>query len=344
MTRAPAKIARRKYPRIDVHTHVALPHVLEIARGIRIRSKAPGTQHWVPAESRAEHARQSADQGTELNDPKARLRDMDAMGVDIQVISMNLPTPTYWAAPRKGLEVCRACNEGVAEFVAADPDRFVGIGAVPLQDAALAGAELEHAVKTLGLRGAIVPSNIQGRDLGEERFRPFWAKAEALGVPIYIHPRGFTHDARLHKYFLWNSIGQPLEEALAMASLIHEGVMDAFPKLKIIIAHGGGYLPYYAGRGDRSFHSRPEPRQNIDREPSKYMKRFWYDSTVFDRDMLEMLVRRVGPGKVMMGTDYPRGEVEEDPVGFVTRTKGIGAEDKRRIMSDNAAKLFGLSL
>jgi aminocarboxymuconate-semialdehyde decarboxylase len=341
---APAKITRRKNPRIDIHTHVELPEVKELAGKIKMRGKGPGKQDWVSPASAAEHTRQTKLIMPKLTDPKVRLKDMDAMGVDIQVLSSNLPTPAYWANGKTGQAVARACNEGVAGMVSADPDRFVGIGAVPLQDIDRAIDELDYAVNALGLRGAIIPSNIRNHDLGEEMFRPFWAKAEALGAVIYIHPRGFTHAERLEKFFLWNSVGQPLEEALAMASLIHEGIMDAFPKLKILVGHGGGYLPYYSGRSDKSFDSRPEARANITRYPSDYMKRFYYDSVVFDRDMLAYLVKKVGDRQIMMGTDYPRGEVEEDPVGFVTRTRGISKESKDRIMSRNAARLFNIAV
>lgn len=335
---------RRKYPRIDIHTHVELPQVKALARKIKVRGSGPGKQDWVSPASAAEHARQTRAIMPKLTNPKVRLRDMDAMGVDIQVVSMNLPTAAYWADGKTGQAVARACNEGIAEFVSAAPERFVGIGAVPLQDINRSVRELDYAVNRLGLRGVIIPSNIRTRDLGEDRFMRFWAKAEELGVPIYIHPRGFTHADRLEKYFLWNSVGQPLEEALAMASLIHEGVMEAFPRLKVVVGHGGGYLPFYQGRSDKSFDSRPEVRVNIKRHPSEYMRRFYYDSVIFDRDMLAFLVKKVGAGKIMMGTDYPRGEVEEDPVGFVSRTRGISTETKNRIMSRNAARLFNISL
>ena len=183
--KAPGRITRRKYPRIDIHTHVDLAPVKEIARTIRVRGKGPGKQDWVAPDSAAEHARQTREIMPKLTDPRVRMRDMDAMGVDIQVVSMNLPTPAYWADGRTGQRVARACNEGIAEFVSAAPDRFVGIGAVPLQDIVRSVRELDHAVTALGLKGVIIPSNIRTRDLGEERFRPFWAEAEALGAVVY---------------------------------------------------------------------------------------------------------------------------------------------------------------
>ena len=327
-----------------MHTHVALPEVLEMARKVKVRGSGPGKQNWIPAGSSREHNRQAKAVAKKLVEPKARLEDMDAMRVDIQVISMNLPTPAYWADGATGQRIARACNEGIADFAAKAPDRFIGIGAVPLQDVNRSVRELKHAVNGLGLRGVTIPSNIRTRDLGEPRFRKFWAKAEELDVPVFIHPRGFTHDDRLRKYFLWNTVGQPLEEALVMASLVYEGVMDDYPGLKVVVAHGGGYLPYYPGRGDKAFDSRPETRVNIDRKPSDYLKRFYFDSVIFDREMLRTLVKRAGDTHVMMGTDYPRGEIETDPVGFVSRTSGLSASSKERIMSGNAAKLFGIGI
>ena len=314
-----------------------------MAKAIKLRGNGPGKRDWVPAELRKEHARQAHEVDAKLTDPKARLADMDAMGVDMQVVSMNLPTPCYWANAKTGALIARACNKAMANFVAAMPQRYVGIGVVPLQDVDLAVKELDYLVRELGLRGVQLPSHVRNHDLGEAQFRPFWAKLEALGVPGIVHPRGFTHDDRLHKFFLWNSIGQPLEEALAMASLIHEGILDAYPKLKILISHGGGHLPFYPGRNDKAYVSRPEARANISKAPSAYLRDFFYDFVIFDRDMLPVLVERAGIDKVMMGSDYPRGEIEHDPVGFVTGAD-LAAGDKDRILSANAQALFGIML
>ena len=327
-------------PCIDVHTHVAFPEILSRARAIKLRGSGPGKRDWVPQESRREHARQAQDAQDKLTDARARLADMDAMGVDIQVVSMNLPTPCYWASADVGAKIARACNDWMAEFVHAVPDRFVGIGVVPLQDAREPPRELEH-IKRLGLRGVTIPSNVRNRDLGEPALRPFWAAAEAFKLPVMVHPRGFTHDERLQKFFLWNTVGQPLEEALAMASLIHEGVLDAHPDAKILICHGGGYLPFYSGRGDKAFESRPETCTHIRQKPSAYMPKFFYDSVIFDQDMLRRLVHKVGADRIMMGSDYPRGEIETEPVGFVS-TAGLSDQDRDKILGRNALALFGI--
>jgi aminocarboxymuconate-semialdehyde decarboxylase len=171
--------------------------------------------------------------------------------------------------------------------------------------------------------------------------RPFWAKAEELGSVIYLHPAGIT-DKRYEKHQLWNSIGQPLEEAMGMASLFYEGVLDAFPKLKICIGHGGGYLPFYAGRVDRNYLEKPATRLNMTKSPSQYMKMFSYDSCVYNVDMLEYLVKKVGAGRVVMGSDYPVGE--KDPVGFVRKSRSISTTDKEKILWKNAARILRLSL
>ncbi len=330
---------RSSYPKIDIHTHVALPEVLALTKKVKLKGREPGKQHWVPKSSLKGHAQQSLYPAATLSKPKARLKDMDRMGIDMQVISMNLPTPSYWANGENGQKIARQCNDSIAEFVAAYPERYIGIGAVPLQDQNRTAKEMDY-LSAIGLKGVTIPSHIRAKDLGISKFRKFWAKAEELDMPVYIHPRGFTHDERLHEYFLWNSIGQPLEEALAMSSIIYEGILDDFPKLKIIIAHGGGYLPYYAGRTDKAYESRPETRKNITRPPSDYLRRFFYDTVVFDPDVLGLLIKKAGDKQIMMGTDYPRGEVEENPIGFINKSKNLSRQSKDRIMGLNAAKLF----
>lgn len=340
---AQRKIRRRSSFAIDVHSHVRVAAVEEFLRRNRA-SDGPGQRSWIAESSAAFQERQAKRIRPKHTNPKVRLKDMDKMGVDIQVLSMNLPQSCYRIDGEKGLEVARACNDGIAEFVHTNPDRFVGIGAVPLQDATLAALELERAVSRLDLRGVAISSNIGSHDLGEPDFAAFWAKAEELGVPVFIHPRGFSDPDRLQKFFLGNTIGQPLEEALAMASLIHEGVMERFPKLKVCIDHGGGFLPYYPGRVDRAFEVRPEARVHIKKHPSDYMRRFYYDTVIFDRDMLAFLVHKVGAGKVMMGTDYPVAMGEWDPVGFIRQNRKLSLEIKERLLWKNAAALLKIAV
>lgn len=331
------------YPKIDIHTHVAFPEVIALAKKIKIKGNEPGKQNWVPKSSQKYHITQSAYPKEALYKQKPRLKDMDLMGIDMQVVSMNLPTLSYWADGAKGQEIARQCNDSIAEFVAKYPNRFIGAGVVPLQDLQRTCKELEYLVN-VGLKCVNIPSHIRSKDLGIKKFRKFWAKVEQMQLPVYVHPRGFTHDERLKKYFLWNSIGQPLEESLAMASIIYEGILDDYPKLKIIIAHGGGYLPYYSGRSDKAYYSRLETRKHIVKPPSKYLSKFYYDTVIFDNDMLNLLIKKVGINKIMMGTDYPRGEVEDNPIQFIQKTLNLSRDKRDKIIGINAAKLFNIKI
>jgi aminocarboxymuconate-semialdehyde decarboxylase len=218
----------------------------------------------------------------------------------------------------------------------------VGLGSVPLQAPELAIREMERCLDELGLKGIQISSHVDGMELGDARLRPFWAAAERRGCAIFLHPAGVL-DERYRKYQLWNSIGQNIEETLAMASLFYEGTLDAFPKLKLCIAHGGGFLPYYAGRVDRNYQEKPFSRMNMTKSPSDYLRaHFWYDSCVYNPDQFDYLVEKVGASRIVLGSDYPVGE--EHPVEFVTRSRKLSSADKARVLGLNAAELLGISL
>ncbi len=342
--KAKSKTSSRRPFAIDVHSHIRIPELLEFLAKNPVKAKGPGSEDWFSPKSVADLKGLDANKArwARLTNHKTRLREMDRTGVDIQVVSSNFPVSCYWMDGPKGLRASRISNDGVADWVAKSPDRFVGLASVALQHPKSAAGELERSVKKLGMRGAWIASNIRAKDLGEDRFRPFWAKAEELGVPIFVHPLGTTDIIRLKKYFLFNTIGQPFEETMAMSSLIHEGVMDTYPKLKVVICHGGGYLPYYAARGDRSFHVRAEVRANIKKPPSAYLRKFYYDSIVFDHKILNNLISVSGLGKVMMGTDYPL--VRDDGAAFIRSNRALSKEAKDRILWKNAAKLMKIKV
>ncbi|MFB3053878.1 MAG: amidohydrolase family protein [Alphaproteobacteria bacterium] len=331
--------ARAIAPVIDFHTHINMPEVQAW-----IRANAKGTRRPRPRVSPASAAfqkRQDATVRSRSTDMRARIRDMDRVGIDIQVISAHLTHYCYWAPARLGLEVAKIFNDHAAEIVAAHPDRFVCLATVPLQAPKLAVRELERAVG-LGHRGVQISSRTEDKELGDPALEPFWEAAEATGLPVYVHPHGFTNTERMGEYFLWNSIAQPLEEAMAMSSIIYSGLLDRYPRLKIVMAHGGGFLPYYAGRVDRAFDIRPETRVNIDRKPSAYMRKFYYDTCVYNADMVQFLARKVGVGRIVMGSDYPVFLKEPDPVAFVKKVRGLKARDRRRITGGTAARLLKL--
>jgi aminocarboxymuconate-semialdehyde decarboxylase len=341
--------AGRRLPRrpfvIDFHAHVVVPEVVAFSREYTVAAASGALpDHPKMTEAAKERARKWGEKARRrMVDFEERVRLMDKAGVDIQVLTASLVVQfTYWADPEASLRMERLTNDRIAEIVAHHPDRFVGLGGVPLQSPELAIAELERCMGELRFKGVQISSAAGDMELGDPRLRPFWARAQALGAAIYIHPAGIT-DRRYQRHQLWNSIGQPLEEAMAMASLFYEGVLEEFPKLKICIAHGGGYLPFYSGRVDRNYFDKPFLRLDMKRSPSGYMKRkFFYDTCVYDLDMLEYLIRKVGPDRIVVGSDYPVGE--DDPIGFVRQARRLSADDREKIYSRNAAKLLGLSL
>ena len=269
-----------------------------------------------------------------------RLADMDAMGVDIQVVSPNiLHQCTYSVDPAEGLRLERLNNDYMAEMVAKAPDRLIGIASVPLQDADLAIKELERAVLDLKLRGVVVASRVNEMELGDPALRPFWKRAEALQVPVFVHPAG-NPDPRLRRHSLLISLGQPLEEAYAQTSLIYDGVLDDCPNLKIAFAHGGGFIPYYAGRFDWIWRRGSTPQ--LKHDFSTYLKSFYYETVLFNIDVLEFLATKVDASRIMLGSDFPFGETH--PVEFVMSSKVLSDEVKADILGANAAKFLGVSL
>ncbi len=276
-----------------------------------------------------------------LTSVERRIADMDRMGVDIQAISPAPPQYFYWTPPELGRDAARLINDNIAATVARHPDRLVGLGTVPMQAPEFAVAELERAVKTLGLRGVELCTNVAGADLSEERFRPVFAKAEELGVLVFLHPNGFPDGRRFSEHYFSNVIGNPLDSTMAVSHLIFGGVLDAYPKLKVCVAHGGGFLPAYAGRMDHAHGARSDCRVCIKKKPSWYLKKMYFDTIVFEESQLEYLVKTYGSDHILMGTDYPFDMGMYEPIEFVSRAK-LTAADKQAILGGNAARLLRL--
>lgn len=315
---------------IDVHAHIVVPEVLDWAY-----------QHSMFAQGVVGGKGMPEEFMTPMTDMNRRFKDMDAMGVDIQVISPSiLQQCSYFADPQEALKYERRGNDRIAETVAKHPDRLLGLGSVPMQDTDVAVQELTRCMGELGLRGVIISSNINGTELGDERLRPFWAAAEKLGAAVFIHPAG-SADPRLRKHRMVITIGQPLEEALAQASLVYEGIMDAFPKLKIFIAHGGGFLPFYTGRVDNDYRL-GRGAQQLKGDFSSYLPRFYYDTVLFDPGMLDYLATKVPASQLLLATDYPFAE--KRPVEFVRRAKNISQADQDAVLGLNAARMLGVSV
>ena len=338
--RKPIPVAKRgRHLVVDIHCHLSVGAADRIIRAA-IPSPPDGFQFSSPA-SNAVMGKLFAKIGPKLNGVEERLKDMDALGVDMQAISPSPGQYYYFAPPDVGREAARTINDGIAAAVANHPDRLVGMGSVPLQDTRMAIEEMRRCVKDLGLRGIEINSHVNGRELAEDEFRPFFAAAEELGVLLFLHPLGFTHGNRLSEHYLNNIIGNPIESTIALSHLIFGGVLDALPRLKLCVAHGGGYLPAYWGRMDHAFRAREDCRQHITREPSTYLRQVWLDTLVFDKDELDSLVHTHGSDKLCLGTDYPFDMAEPDPVGFHDR---LAEKDKAKILGLNAAELLGLKV
>ena len=273
-------------------------------------------------------------------DPKAEIEDMDARGIDMSVVTASTVLQgTSWADPQTDLALCRRCNDQAADWAAQYPHRFTGSIVLPLQDVTLAMVELERAANTLKLKVANISSSYNGAYMGDPVFHPFWEAIDRLNVAVWIHPEGIR-DPWFQRYALWNSAGQSIEETKCMTSLIYEGVMTKFPDIKVVMAHGGGYFPHYMGRMDRNTANRPDTVRNTGgKTPGSFLRAFYYDTCVYDPQVLKVLLERVGADRLVMGSDYPVGE--KDPVGWL-RGAGVSGADLANIAGGNAGRILGL--
>ncbi len=277
-----------------------------------------------------------------LSDLSMRFSDMDRMGVDMQVVS---PLPTqyyYWADNDLARQIVDQQNEHIADICSKHPDRLVGLGTLALQHPELAVAQLEHAVKNLGLRGFELSTAVNDRELSHASLEPVWAKAEELGCVAFIHPMGCSLGERLQPAYLSNSVGQPVETAVALSHLICAGVLDRHTGLKVCAAHGGGYLPTYIGRADHAYHARPDAR-TMAHPPSDYLRRIFFDSLVYSTAGLRKLIDQVGVEQIVIGTDYPFDMGHYDIHALIGATAGLTSEQHAAILGGNAARLLALS-
>ena len=286
--------------------------------------------------------RQLVDIKPKMESVEERLADMDRMGVDIQALSIAPYQTFYWADPTLGAEVSRTINDDLAGVIGEYPDRFIGLGTVPLQDTSAAVGELRRCMGDLGFKGVEIGTNVEGEEISSPRLDAFWAAVEETGAVVFIHPVGFTHPQRFTEHYFFNVIGHPIENALAIANLIFGGILERFPALKIVVAHGGGYLPPYAGRMDHAYHAREDVREGLPKPPGDYLRQLYFDTMVFEPDQLSFLVEKYGAEHVVLGTDYPYDMGESDPVGLVARTPGLSDEQRVAICGGNAARLMGL--
>ncbi|MFN3890946.1 MAG: amidohydrolase family protein [Beijerinckiaceae bacterium] len=292
---------------IDVHAHVVMPDIYERTKAHSVFTRPPEGVELTEA-LRAQAAQRADSVVAAMADVDERIAAMDAMGAGLQILSVSLVHQcTYFASPSESLALEQKANDVLASHVARAPSRFRAIGGVPLHAPDLAVSELRRFMRTPGFVGVGISTMAGEMEIGDRRLRPFWREAEDLRALVYIHPAG-NHDPRFRKHFLWNSVGQSFEEAMAIASLMYEGILEDYPGLRICISHGGGYMPYYMGRIERNWIEKPTTRQNMKRPPAEYLRMLWYDSCVYDPRALRYLAETVGADRIVLGTDYPVGD------------------------------------
>ncbi|WP_242098595.1 amidohydrolase family protein [Sphingomonas sp. CROZ-RG-20F-R02-07] len=329
-------VAGGRHRTIDLHCHLGVAAADAFVQQ-RYPGPPPGINDFTNASTAAVNRAQFDAIRCRLYGVDQRIADMDRLGIDIQAISPSPGQYHYFTDPDTGRAAARLFNDGIAAAVAEHPDRLVGMGTVPLQDPQMAVEEMRRCVHDLDLRAIEIGSNVNGVDLHDARFRPFLAAAEELGVPLFLHPLGFTHADRMTDYYFNNLIGNPLESTLAIGHLIFGGVLDRYPGLRICVAHGGGYMPGYWGRMDHGWRARGDCREHCRHLPSSYLRRLWLDTLVFDPEQLASLVRTHPTDRLCMGSDYPFDMAEPDPVGF---HQNLTEQQQAMILGGNAAALL----
>jgi aminocarboxymuconate-semialdehyde decarboxylase len=324
---------------IDTHAHIIVSEIL--------RDAAPGEQ-WRPRVFWQE-GREVVELGGrrimsaiyEFVDIEAILEAQAAAGVDMVVLCPWASLLRYDAPPDEGLRASRIQNEALARLAQRYPGRVVGLGTVPLQDPELAARELETLMREPGLRGVEIAASVAGAYLGDDRFRPFWAAAEAASALVFIHPttRGFDLPA-FDDYYLWNTVGNPLETTVTAAHMVMAGVMEMYPRLKVLLAHGGGAILSLRGRLRHAHTFQPQARARLRESPEASLKRFYFDTVTHDAGLLRILIDFAGADHVVLGSDYPFDMGIAHPAEIV-RSLRLLPPDEERILSGTAARLLG---
>ena len=326
-----AMIGGRRITVIDIHAHTFVPEVWALVQNTPLAAQAKNNITGNIALNAAGQA--------------ARLQYMDKEGIDYQALNVN--AWGYGADRALARDLIQLQNEKIAQAVAAHPDRFVGMATLALQHPDLAAEQLDVAVRKLGLRGAAIGGSVEGMELSDRRFDPFWAKANELGVMLFMHPQqaeGTTVNPRLAgKGGLGNTIGNPLETTVFLSHLIFEGTLDRYPDLKICGAHAGGYLASYSGRSDAlCARGAGDDCRALKRKPSEYFRKHLYiDTMIFHESGLRHLVDEVGVGHIFYGTDYPF----DWPVGidFILNASFLSNAQKEAILGGNLIKLLRIT-
>lgn len=325
---------------IDAHAHIIVPEVT--------RDAAPAESwrprvFWRNGQQVLEHGgRELTSALREFVRIDAILEAQAAAGVDRVILCPWASLFRYDAGPEDGLRTSRIYNEALSRLAHAHPNRVSALGTVPLQDPDLAARELESLMRLPGMHGVEVAASIRGAYLGDDRFRAFWDAADAMRALVFIHPstRGFE-TAALGEYYMWNSVGNPLETTIAAAHLIMTGMMETHPRCRVLLAHGGGAILALRGRLRHAFSFQPQARSRLREPVDQSLRRFYFDSVTHDADLLRVLIAYAGADHVVLGSDYPFDMGIERPADAV-RSLGLPPADEAKVLGGNAARLLGL--
>lgn len=337
----PTTAARLDSLTVDVHSHLKVPASVELAEP-HVRLDDDPRLVFSSEESKSLNRAFHATVDDKFTDPATRLADMDAMGVDVQMVSLAPPQYYYTLPADAAVGVARVQNDRIIEVATAHPRRLAPVGTLPMRHAAAAVAEARR-IHSGGVRAVELGAEVAGVDLDDPCFEPIWRVMGELEMVAIMHPAGFTDAARLSDYYLVNVIGIPLSSTLAVTRLILGGVFERNPGLSMLVMHGGGYLPLALARADHAFRHRSELRHHIDRPPSEYRDRLYFDTVVFDPSLVRTLVSEHGADHVLMGTDYPFDMGEGDPLALLAQT-GLTGRELELVAGGNAARLFELEV
>lgn len=329
------------YPKIDIHTHIMPEHIPNYFQKfgygdfIRLEHHKPCCARMIKGDKVFREVEQNC------WDPNVRMKEMDMTEVGVQVLSTIPVLFNYWAKPEHGIETAAFFNDHIAQSCALHPERFIGIGTVPLQNIDLSIKEMERCVNVLKMPGLEIGSNINGKNLSDPYFDPFWQAAEELGCCIFVHPWEMMGENDMTKYWLPWLVGMPAETTRAIASMIFGGVFTRYPKLRVAFAHGGGSFPFTIGRIEHGFNVRPDLCA-IDNpiNPREYLGKFWIDALVHDPKALDFVIDVIGHDKVCMGSDYPFPLGEHHP-GKLIESMSYTQELKHKLLYENAMAWLG---
>ncbi len=326
---------------VDLHSHVIPPTIIDAMRadparfGMKIEAR-DGNLHF-------ERRGKLSEMEREFYDIDAKLAAMDRMGIEISVLSVAPPIYFYALSAEAGLAAAQLSNDGIAQMVGKYPARLRGMATLPMQDVDAAIVELERAVKEHGFKAVELGTSVEGAQLAESKFRPLLKTIEQLGCFIFAHPYSCAAKGGMDDYELFNTVGYPLDTTLMVANLMFSGALDDLKTLRIVLAHGGGFVPYQIGRFERGHRHRPAASAKTASSPREMLKRFYFDALTHDPQSTRHLINRVGADRIVIGTDNPFNMGYDEPLAALDATPGLTADERDAICSRTARTLLGES-